>query len=114
MAERLPVGVRARALVTHGDQRGSLTEMFRAAWEPELAVVQWNIVRSEANVLRGVHLHVRHADYLVVLDGEMLVGLRDLRRDSPTYGCSATQALTGSAMTALVIPPGVAHGFLSR
>jgi len=114
MADSTPDGVRLHRLATHGDSRGSLTELFRCAWEPEIALVQWNFVRSTANVLRGVHLHLRHVDYLVVLAGEATIGLHDLRSGSPTYRRSACVAMTGEALSALVIPPGVAHGFHFR
>jgi dTDP-4-dehydrorhamnose 3,5-epimerase len=48
------------------DRRGSLTEIFRQEWVNSVVPVQWNYVQSEANVLRGVHVHVNHIDYLVV------------------------------------------------
>jgi dTDP-4-dehydrorhamnose 3,5-epimerase len=111
MAEALADGVHLHPLTTHPDDRGALTEVFRNAWAPDIDVVQWNFVRSAPNVLRGVHLHLVHTDYLVVLAGEALVGLRDLRRGARTHGCSASVAMTGDAMTALVTPPSVAHGF---
>lgn len=60
------------------------------------------------NSLRGVHLHFRHTDYLVVLSGRFVFGLRDLRRESPSFGRTAMLDLTGGA---LLIPPGIAHGF---
>jgi len=53
-------------LSTHWDARGALTEIFRGDWPDVAAPVQWNFVHSEANVLRGVHVHVTHVDYLVV------------------------------------------------
>ena len=57
----LPAGVALRPLRMHRDERGVLTEIFRESWAG-LAAVQWNAVRSAAGVLRGVHVHVRHAD----------------------------------------------------
>jgi dTDP-4-dehydrorhamnose 3,5-epimerase len=62
-------------------------------------------------VLRGVHVHPIHDDYLIVLDGRATIGLRDLRRASPTQGTSDTVELTGDDLAALFIPHGVAHGF---
>ena len=75
-----------------------------------MAPVQWNVSRSRPGVLRGVHCHVRHADYLTVLDGTLVLGLHDLRAGSPTEGRSVLLSLT-AATGAVVIPPGVAHGF---
>ena len=66
---------------------------------------------SEANVLRGVHVHVRHRDYLVLLKGRMSVGLFDLRPDSDTAGRSALIELEADELKVLTLPTGVMHGF---
>jgi len=108
---QLPSGVQLRQLQPHDDSRGRFVELFRQEWETGLDPIQWNYVRSTANVLRGVHVHRRHGDYLTLLMGRAEVGLRDLRTDSPTVGLSSRVELTGEEPTALVIPPGVAHGF---
>lgn len=108
---RLPAGVSVQPLVLHRDDRGVVSEMFREEWPGGIGAVQWNVVRSEAGVLRGVHVHPRHDDYLVVLEGRSTVGLSDLRRDSPTTGVGATVELTGDKPSAITIPSGVAHGF---
>src|SRR5882724_7408189 len=89
LAESLPQGVSLRSLQTHHDERGSLTELFRASWDIGIDVVQWNYCESEANVLRGVHAHVKHADYLILLRGCASIGLRDLRSGSPTESMTA-------------------------
>lgn len=94
-------------LPTHHDGRGNLTEIFRREWIPDSPPVQWNFVRSEGNVLRGVHVHVSHVDYVVALQGRMLVGVRDLRQGE----AGAIVELYAAAPAMLTIPPGVAHGF---
>lgn len=109
--ESLPQGVSLRSLQTHHDERGSLTELFRASWETGIDVVQWNYSESEARVLRGVHVHVKHADYLILLRGYASIGLRDLRIGSPTESMTALVEMQGTKLHALTIPPGVAHGF---
>lgn len=108
----LPAGVALHQLTSHRDERGSFTELYRREWGTGVDPLQWNVVASEAGVLRGVHVHVRHADYLTVVRGRASVGLRDLRSRSQTAGRSALVELRAEAMTAIVIPPGVAHGFL--
>lgn len=100
-----------RPLEAHADERGVFTELYRAEWEIGTTPLQWNAVRSDAGVLRGVHVHIRHDDYLTVSLGRAVVGLRDLRRDSPTEGLSALVELSGNEPASLVIPRGVAHGF---
>ena len=104
----LPDGVRLRALVAHVDERGAFCELHRGEWETGVAPLQWNAVRSAAGVLRGVHVHPRHDDYLVVYAGRATVGLRDLRGGEPRPSCIEVD---GSEPTAITIPHGVAHGF---
>ena len=107
----LPQGVTLRSLERHSDERGSLTEIFRGSWDTGVDAVQWNYAESEARVLRGVHVHVKHVDYLILLRGCALIGLRDLRIGSPTEGMTALIEMQGAKLQALTIPPGVAHGF---
>jgi dTDP-4-dehydrorhamnose 3,5-epimerase len=111
VASELPQGVRLSALETHTDHRGQLTEIFRADWDTGIAPVQWNVTTSNPDTLRGVHVHVRHVDYLVLLSGRATFGLRDLRTGSPTAGLVSLVDVTGSELRTLTIPPGVAHGF---
>jgi dTDP-4-dehydrorhamnose 3,5-epimerase len=107
----LPIGVNVRPLTPHDDQRGSFLELFRDEWGSGVAPVQWNAVRSEAGVLRGVHVHDVHDDYLVLYAGRATVGLCDLRRGSRTERLAALVEMSGLEPAALVIPHGVAHGF---
>jgi dTDP-4-dehydrorhamnose 3,5-epimerase len=95
----------------HRDERGMLMEILRETWDTGVAPVQWNVVSSRAGVFRGVHVHVNHEDYLVLLQGRASFGLRDLRRGSPTEGAVALVEMSGDRPAALTIPRGVAHGF---
>lgn len=108
----LPPGVVLRALTAHDDGRGTFTEVFRSEWRLGAEPVQWNVVRSAPGVLRGVHAHLRHDDYLIVVSGRAVVGLCDLRGSGPDPGESALIELRGDTPACLVIPHGVAHGFL--
>lgn len=89
------------------------TELFRAEWMPadEARFVQWNVVHSDANVLRGFHAHHRHDDYLTVASGRVIFGLKDLRPSSVTHGMAATVEISAEQPMALLIPHGVGHGF---
>jgi dTDP-4-dehydrorhamnose 3,5-epimerase len=111
VAGSLPHDVRLSPLVPHRDERGTFVELFREEWETGVHPVQWNAVDSEQGVLRGVHVHLRHDDYLAVIRGSATVGLRDLRDDSPTAGAAACVELGAEDPTAISIPHGVAHGF---
>lgn len=111
VAQALPAGVEIHALHVHTDLRGDFTEVFRQTWTDGIAPVQWNIVRSAANVLRGFHLHIRHSDYLLMLGGGMRLCLRDMRPETATHGLTVSYDLDAGTPQGIVIPPGVAHGF---
>ena len=109
-AAALPEGVVLTRLAVHADNRGSLYELHRDAPEgPRFA--QWNVVRSAANSLRGVHVHAGHADGLHVISGTMVLGLHDLRPEDPARRLSVTVTLTGDAPLIACVPEGVCHGF---
>lgn len=107
----LPVGVLHRAITVHADERGSLSEIFRTEWPTGIAPLQWNLVKSAGNVMRGVHVHPHHVDYLTVAHGTMHIALVDMRTDSPTHKLATIVVLTGDDPHTLTIPNGVAHGF---
>ncbi|MFY9265883.1 MAG: dTDP-4-dehydrorhamnose 3,5-epimerase family protein [Solirubrobacterales bacterium] len=110
----LPDGVRLIDLAGQSDDRGTFTEMFRRDGEAGIDPVQWNAVRSKPGTLRGVHVHLRHWDYLLMAAGSMTLALRDLRAESTTNGLATTIELSADVKSAAVIPPGVAHGFRFR
>ncbi len=107
-------GVRFTPLMMHRDDRGTFTEIFRDEWDSGVRPCQWNATMSRPNVLRGVHVHRKHHDYLVVVSGRMSVGLFDMRRASPTRGSSRLIQFSGERLTGVSIPAGVAHGFYAH
>ena len=106
-------GVVRRTLPVFPDDRGEFRELWRASWTDGIAsrFIQANLSRSKAGVLRGMHAHQRQDDLWLILEGRAFVALVDLRRgpaERPrTYGFEAT------AGHAVLIPTGVAHGFLA-
>jgi dTDP-4-dehydrorhamnose 3,5-epimerase len=106
----LPDGVIVRRLVPNIDTRGNLVEIYREEWSDGWRVEQFNAVMSGPGVLRGVHVHATHWDYIVLLSGRMLLGLHDLRPTSPAMRLSSMTELAGEAPGGVVIPAGVAHG----
>jgi dTDP-4-dehydrorhamnose 3,5-epimerase len=109
----LPDGVRVMPLTMHPDNRGDLTEIYRNEWHDTPLPVQWMVSRTKANVLRGVHAHARHWDYYCVAEGEIIVGVHDLRPAAVATRQSAMRRLTSRRLEMLVIPAGVAHGLYS-
>jgi dTDP-4-dehydrorhamnose 3,5-epimerase len=124
-ASTLP-GVRYGAVARHGDSRGAFRELWRASAFPTLtaeetgapagtepAFVQANLSSSSAGVLRGLHYHRRQLDYWNVASGRAFVALVDVR---PVVGRSGPAVVETRELVAdewVVIPTGVAHGFLA-
>ena len=106
-------GARVFRLRPTRDQRGSLFELIRAEWIDDVEIIQWNVVTSQAGVLRGVHWHNRHHDLIGPVHGELAIGLADLRRGSPSEGAAAVLTLRADEPAAVLVPPGVAHGLYS-
>lgn len=89
------------------DARGSLTTLYKDQGGPPL--VQWNLVRSGPNVLRGCHVHGDFDEVYIPLSGMMFFALIDIRPDSPTYQTRMTLRWRGQDQQ-LVVPQGVLHG----
>jgi dTDP-4-dehydrorhamnose 3,5-epimerase len=104
-------GVRLLPLVPHRDQRGSFTEIFQNDWGLEISPVQWSFVSSKAGVLRGMYLHLRHDEIIIVVRGRASVGLYDLRPDSPTRDQSALFELCEEEPAVLSFNRGIVHGW---
>src|SRR3989442_9128488 len=80
----------------------------------EAAFVQANLSSSAAGVLRGLHYHRRQLDYWVVASGRAFVALVDVRpltTRTGNRGVVETRELAADQW--VVIPAGVAHGFLA-
>lgn len=111
LKDELPSGVKLIPLLMHHDNRGMVAELYRKEWDISLEALQWNISHSKSNVLRGVHLHPKHLDYLIVLKGHMTLYLHDVRPASASKGKTFVIDLKADILQAIVIPTGVAHGF---
>src|SRR3972149_8475589 len=85
---RLPADVEIRTLRPHPDDRGYLVELFRPDWAVPVRPIQWNLTMAREGVLRGPQFHLHRMEYLILLEGRMSAGLRDVRRGSPTEGLS--------------------------
>jgi dTDP-4-dehydrorhamnose 3,5-epimerase len=107
-------GVTVRTFAPNADIRGDLFEIHRDDWQLAPRPVQWDFVVRAANVLQGVHVHCRRWDYVIVLEGQATIGLRDIRRDQPSFGGVMAVEVSGQEPTVVTIPPGVAHGILAR
>ncbi len=71
---------------------------------------------SGDGTIRGMHFQApphAHEKLVHCVHGSVLDVVLDLRRSSPTYGHHASIVLTASDPVTLLLPVGVAHGFLS-
>jgi len=105
-------GVRYGAVARHVDERGAFRELWRAG--DDQPFVQANLSSSAVGVLRGLHLHRRQVDYWVVSAGRAFLALVDLRPllDGSAHRPSVETRELG-ADDWVVIPEGVAHGFMA-
>lgn len=123
-------GVRYGRLVRHADSRGAFRELWRQSTFTTLdptdtgptadvaaglapRFVQANLSDSTAGVLRGLHFHRRQLDYWVVTAGRAFVALVDVR---PMLAGAPEPVVETRVIEAdgwVVIPTGVAHGFLA-
>jgi len=103
----------------HTDERGSFARLYCAeAFDelmPGLCFVQANLsITHRRGTVRGLHLMRAPArEYKLVrcLRGRVFDVAADLRRESATYGRWFALELAEDQPVALLIPPGVAHGF---
>jgi dTDP-4-dehydrorhamnose 3,5-epimerase len=94
------------------DARGCLTEMYRASWPGLFPVVQWNACRSRAGVVRGAHVHADYDEFYMLVSGRLVLGLHDIRPDSPTRGRTWQLHWSADDGRGVVVPRGVAHALL--
>ena len=99
-----PVSVRPNT-----DDRGCLFEIFREEWPGAFRTVQWNACSSRAGVMRGVHVHADYDEFYTLPSGKVFLAIRDIRRDSPTFGVSTGFEWSAADGFAVPIPAGVAH-----
>ncbi|MEQ8842556.1 MAG: dTDP-4-dehydrorhamnose 3,5-epimerase family protein [Acidimicrobiales bacterium] len=103
--------VQQRRTTAHRDARGQFTEIWRDEWhDHDDRPRQWTLCTSRSRTLRGMHVHRRRVDQLVVVSGTLHLALHDIRPDSPTAGSSDFRPL-GPEDGSIRIPPGVVHGF---
>lgn len=104
-------GMNHRFLDSSLDERGSFTEIFYDTWETGIQPRQWSVVKSKARVLRGMHIHLKHDEYICVLQGRACIGLYDLRKESRTYRSHALIEVGGETPAFISFPRGILHGW---
>lgn len=107
-------GVVINDLKKHITEDGMFTEVLRVYDQhvngfPEMTIAQLNRSIMLPGVVKAWHLHFNQDEIWNVTSGShLLLGLWDLREESPTKGVSIKIPLTSSRT--VYIPRGVAHG----
>jgi|TARA_Y100000310_G_scaffold146303_1_gene145612 dTDP-4-dehydrorhamnose 3,5-epimerase len=106
-------GVIITELKQWDDDRGWLIETFRddeSDYKPAMSYVS----HTKYNVSRGPHEHKHQTDMFVFVGyGDFELYLWDNRKDSPTFGKHEKFTVGASNKTAVIVPPGVVHGYKS-
>ena len=100
------------------DERGFFLESFNQRAFDEAAGTHYSFVQdnhssSSANILRGLHYQIQHAQGKLVraVIGSIYDVAVDIRKGSPTFGKAVGKILSAENKKQLWIPPGFAHGF---
>ena len=104
----------------HGDDRGYFVETFRADKLEEflgykIKFCQDNESKSLKGVLRGLHYQLApfaQTKLVRVIQGRVLDVAVDIRKNSSTFGQYVAVELSGENKKQLLIPRGLAHGFV--
>ncbi|MFA5187893.1 MAG: dTDP-4-dehydrorhamnose 3,5-epimerase family protein [Patescibacteria group bacterium] len=104
-------GVIIKKLEKFNDERGWLAEIFRndeMKYQPAMAYVSV----TKPGVARGPHEHKAQSDFFIFCGpGIFNLYLWDNRKGSQTYGQNETLVVGENNPVAVLVPPGVVHGY---
>lgn len=108
-------GVKIIPVRSYDDERGLFVEMFRKdsllsdiASRMQMATYSW----TKAGMSRGPHEHLRQTDnFFFIGPSDFKLYLWDNRKTSPTYKKKMVEKVGRSRMVAVIVPPGVVHGY---
>jgi dTDP-4-dehydrorhamnose 3,5-epimerase len=104
-------GVKMKQLKILPDDRGFITEIIKGGEETFAEIKQTTYSETYPGAIKAFHWHKKQTDIWFVASGMAQVVLYDLREDSPTHGQTDIFYLGEQNRAALLIPPGVAHGY---
>lgn len=105
----------------HGDHRGFFSEVFkRSDFEAEGISIDWiqdnQSYSATAGTIRGLHFQLpplAQHKLIRVLRGSIFDVVVDIRRGSPTFAKWAGRTLSSANWRQLLVPIGLAHGFMT-
>lgn len=101
-----------RELRKNADDRGFLMEVLRSDWSDVFRQFgQAYVSLNYPGVIRAWHFHQKQWDVFICVAGMIKVALYDRRDGSQTRGQIDEFAMGEHHPLALVIPPGVLHGY---
>ncbi len=98
------------------DSRGHFKEDFKLAYFKGQKFIFSCTSKSKKNVLRGLHMQTKkkQGKFVSVVKGSILDVVVDLRKNSKTFGKHYKIELSDKNGKSIFVPPGFAHGFLTR
>lgn len=105
------VGVEAKKLVRHHDDRGFFVELLRDDDNLLKRFGQASMSKTFPGVIKAFHFHELQDDLWFFPAGSAQVVLYDLRPDSPTYKETNVFYMGEDSPLLLLIPAMVAHGY---
>lgn len=110
-------GVKLINIQNHIDEESDFSEIIKLNKDGSLELIpsfnlkQINRTKLQPNSIKAWHIHLKQNELWYVLPQyTLLVGLWDLRKNSPTKGYTMRMVLGGGVSNILFIPKGVAHG----
>ncbi len=100
-----------KKLVRHPDERGFFMEILRDDDGLLRRFGQTSYTVSHPGVIKAFHWHKLQDDLWFIATGTGLIGLYDMRENSPTHGETMSLVAGEDNPLLLVIPAGVAHGY---
>jgi len=103
---QLFAGAGLLVLTRHVDARGDLIEVFRESWHLHGRAAQVYLSATEADVVKGWHLHQVQTDRFHCVAGRVIVGLWDADAGGVVEVC-----MRETDNLSLIIGPGIPHGW---
>src|SRR4030042_2780080 len=115
-------GIKREKVKCHLAEDGSFSELVRLTKDGLLELEeilpfrlrQINYSEAIKGTTKAWHLHFEQDEIWYIAQGRLIVGLMDLREDSPTKGLVMRLILSANQPELLYIPRGVAHGLANR
>jgi dTDP-4-dehydrorhamnose 3,5-epimerase len=108
--EKLIEGVVVRRAITHGDERGELSEIYSKSWALDNDPVEYAYMAMiRPGRIKGWVYHKHQWDRQAVVSGFAKYVLWDARANSPTHGMVNEIFLSERNRGLIMIPPFVVH-----